>query len=205
MTARRFAIGAVVAFALVCATAGIAAAATGLSRAVVGGGGGVSSGSGIELGATVGQAGTVGIASGSGKSLQSGFWYGLVCPDGDGLSDAAETSLGTDRCLNDTDGDSCSDGEEVGSDEQLGGDRNPLDPADFYDVTGDQLIDLTDALEILGRFGEGPGDPFYAASYDRDAPNLAKPWRTIFVSDGLDLSDALINLYSFGNGCVDPP
>lgn len=101
----------------------------------------------------------------------------------------------------DSDGDGCGDVEEVGSNRLFGGDRDPLDPWDFFDVSGDQSIDLTDALLIKQKFGLGPGDPGYDAQYDRWIPDMAKPWRTASASDGIDLTDILINLQSFGHDC----
>lgn len=56
-------------------------------------------------------------------------------PDSDGLTSLTEYTLySTDPCLSDTDFDGCTDGEELGSDPALGGQRDPLDPHDFYDV-----------------------------------------------------------------------
>jgi hypothetical protein len=88
----------------------------------------------------------------------------------------------------------------------FGGDRDPLDVWDFYDVTGDRAIDLQDALAILDRFGLNPGQPGYDAAFDRTAPNALKPWRTAQASGaalGIDLQDALVNLQSFGHSCAN--
>ncbi len=40
---------------------------------------------------------------------------------------------------------------------------------------------------------------------DRDAFNTAKPWRTSEGNDGVDLTDALNSLASFGHDCSSPP
>ena len=40
----------------------------------------------------------------------------------------------------DTDGDGCSDGAELGEEETLGGWRSPLNEWDFYDVLGSPLV-----------------------------------------------------------------
>jgi len=102
----------------------------------------------------------------------------------------------------DTDGDGCSDVAEGGDNELFGGDRNPLDPWDFYDVNGTKAVTLSDTLLILEHFGhahDGDGlDPFL----DRYVPDLLKPWRSAGALNGITLADALANLRSFGHSCV---
>ena len=92
---------------------------------------------------------------------------------------------------------------ELGADPLLGGDRNPADPWDFYDVTGDRRIDLNDTLLILEHFGHAHDGDVLDPLLDRYAPDLAKPYRTASSTDGLgiDLTDALTNLASFGHDC----
>jgi hypothetical protein len=105
----------------------------------------------------------------------------------------------------DTDGDGCSDAQEGGPNPIFGGDRNPLDEWDFFDVTGDRAIDLNDALAILEKFGLLPAQPGYDAAFDRMAPDPAKPYRTALATGsalGIDLQDALLNLQSFGHSCA---
>ena len=58
----------------------------------------------------------------------------------------------------DTDGDGCSDIDEGGPDHVIGGQRNPADFWDFFDVTNDRVIDLSDAIDVLSYFGaDGSG------------------------------------------------
>jgi subtilisin-like proprotein convertase family protein len=102
----------------------------------------------------------------------------------------------------DMDGDGCSNIDELGSNPSLGGDRDPLDFWDFFEVSGDGLIDFNDALLILSLFGQGPGDLLYDPLFDRTAPDLAKPYRTAPAGDGIDFNDVLLNLSSFGHGCA---
>ncbi len=62
------------------------------------------------------------------------------------------------------------------------------------------------ALAILALFGIEPGVEGYDATFDRYAPDPEKPWLTAPAPDafGIDLTDALVNLDSFGHECVDP-
>jgi hypothetical protein len=107
----------------------------------------------------------------------------------------------------DSDGDGCPDARELGTDPVFGGDRDPFDPWDFYDVTGDSAIDLADALLILDHFGHGPNSDPTDNLLDRYAPDPSKPYRTAeALGDdvGVDLQDALLNLQSFGHKCSVP-
>ncbi len=107
----------------------------------------------------------------------------------------------------DSDGDGCTDAEELGLQPELGGDRNPANFWDFYDVTGERQIDLSDTLLILAHFGHGPADDALDHLLDREAPDINRLYRTeeaLPDSSGVDLSDALINLASFGHSCIGP-
>lgn len=64
--------------------------------------------------------------------------------DGDGLTDAQEDDLGTDRYDPDSDGDGSEDGVEVGS-----------DPALPLDVNGDGVVDALDPAVQAVRLGDG--------------------------------------------------
>ncbi len=127
--------------------------------------------------------------------------------DADALGDACEPSYGTNPATYDTDGDGCADGREVRVftfDPSLGGDRDPSNFWDFFDVTGDRAVDLSDTLDILGFFGDGGTSPA-GNLRDRDTLDLARLWRTSEGNDGVDLSDALNSLQSFGHDCTPPP
>jgi hypothetical protein len=105
----------------------------------------------------------------------------------------------------DTDGDGCTDAQELGPDPNFGGNRDPLNFWDFFDVTRDRGIDLSDTLDILSYFGD-PGLPGTPGDLrDRSIPDPLKPWRTADADDGVDLTDALVNLQSFGDDCSWSP
>ncbi len=129
-----------------------------------------------------------------------GAYITATATDADG-----NTSEFSNAILNpDTDGDGCSDAEELGVIPALGGNRNPANYWDFFNVTGDKTIDLSDALDILGYFGD-PGTSAAANKRDRDNTGTAQPWQTIEANDGVDLTDVLVNLQSFGHDCSGPP
>jgi len=97
--------------------------------------------------------------------------------------------------------------QELGPDPNFGGDRDPLSFWDFFDVTGDRRIDVSDTLLILDHFGHGPNDDPLDDLLDRYSPDPAKPWQTAASADtnGIDLTDALVNLQSFGHDCSGAP
>jgi hypothetical protein len=103
--------------------------------------------------------------------------------------------------VSDDDADKCGDGKETAPNEQQGGDRSPSEYWDFYEVTGNKSIDLQDTLAILRKFGLPAPDGSPEDLLDRAIPNPSKPWRTSEADNGIDLSDALNNLRSFGHVC----
>jgi len=129
--------------------------------------------------------------------------------DTDQLGDACEAvPYGTNPADADTDDDGCPDGREVRLltfPPNRGGDRDPLDPWDFYDVTSSRSIGLSDTLLILTHFGHAPAGDALDDQLDRIAPLPAKPWRTAPSNDGVGLVDALVNLRSFGHDCSGAP
>jgi len=130
--------------------------------------------------------------------------------DADTLLDGAEVNDGTNPLIAnpdpadaDDDNDGCTDVRESGVDHIIGGQRNPLNRWDFYDVNGTGSIGLSDTLLILSHFGHGPGDDLLDDELDRYVPDTAQPWRTAEADNGIGLLDALVNLQSFGNNCND--
>jgi alpha-tubulin suppressor-like RCC1 family protein len=116
---------------------------------------------------------------------------------GDGTTVSPKTS--PVPSILDSDGDGVRDQQEAGGNHQDGGQRDPFNPWDFFDVTGDGSIDLSDALDVLGYFGNPAPDGSPADLRDRDAMDAAQIWRTSESDTGVDLTDALNNLASFGD------
>ncbi len=77
--------------------------------------------------------------------------------------------FGTD----DTDGDGCTDLQETGGDLMLGGQRNPHDPYDFYDVPVPAIADPTPngARNAVVDIGDVLAVLFYAFADDNGPPN----------------------------------
>jgi hypothetical protein len=131
--------------------------------------------------------------------------------DGDSVRDGVEVAVGTNPSLNtgsylgtdDRDGDGCRDDRELGTNPTNGGMRHPGNYWDLYDVNGDQAVDLSDTLLILGHFGHGPSADAFDEFYDRGTPLLGRPLVAIDSTTGIDLTDALVNLSQFGHGCAN--
>ncbi|MCI0850317.1 MAG: PQQ-dependent sugar dehydrogenase, partial [Chloroflexi bacterium] len=67
----------------------------------------------------------------------------------------------------DSDGDGCADGRELGPNEVLGGQRDPANPWDFYDVNGDRIVNIVDdVLAVAAAFGPETA-PNYNEALDR--------------------------------------
>jgi hypothetical protein len=150
--------------------------------------------------------------------------------DADGLTDCREGEIGTSPAQSDTDGDQCADGEELGTSPSLGGDRDPLASADFYDVpvpalrvnaggARDNLISLAgDVAAVLGYVPMTSGHPDYVADlgglpgpdgseYDRSpSTTIGKPWRSAPPDGVISLAgDVAAALAQVGHSCVAPP
>jgi hypothetical protein len=73
----------------------------------------------------------------------------------------------TNPLVVDTDSDGCSDPEELGANRALGGQRDPLNPYDFYDITDstfvvgskDKVITGLDLSKLLAYGGTCDGGP----------------------------------------------
>jgi hypothetical protein len=140
-------------------------------------------------------------------------WIRGACDyDGDLLTDDSEQLVWlTDWQDPDTDGDGCADGEEaLYSEPTLGGQRDPLNHWDFFDVVAPlKVIDLDDAFGVLGKFGAVCGNPVpsappYGEAYDRSAPT-PNPWNTQAPDCVIDLNEFFWNLASFGHSCFPAP
>jgi hypothetical protein len=132
--------------------------------------------------------------------------------DADGLPNDVKTDTGiyvgpsdtgTDPFVPDTDADGCSDGEEVGGSPSLGGQRDPNNEWDFYDVNNSKNIDGTEVALVKSRFGTFVGHPNYIASYDRSGG--LHPWAPGPPSGMISGTQVALAKASFGHTCLGPP
>ena len=66
---------------------------------------------------------------------------------------------------------------------------------------------LSDTIVVLQAFGLTPDANGYDAHLDRYVPDLNQPWKSAAALDenGIDLTDALASLASFGDDCTGTP
>ncbi len=110
----------------------------------------------------------------------------------------------------DDDDDGCTDAQENGPDEMLGGQRNPHNAWDFYDVLGpgaalptDGVIDLpNDILGVIRHFSPTGAMP-YDVRFDRGPRIGANPWDMTAPDGVIDLpNDILGVIQQFNHRCV---
>ena len=103
----------------------------------------------------------------------------------------------------DNDNDGCRDTAELqtapGS-ENTGGLRNPNNPWDYFNPSGDRRILIDDVALVLHRYGRQAGDPGYDQKYDRSfvGPRL---WDLGPPDGKIDLLDILTVLAQYGDDC----
>jgi hypothetical protein len=121
--------------------------------------------------------------------------------DGDGLTIGAERYFGTDPLVADTDGDGCSDGREVGPTRQAGGQRNPLDPWDYFNPTHNGKNRIDDVLLVVHQFFQDSGNPGYNPDTDRTlvGPNA---WNTGPPDEQQRVDDVLNMMHQFHHDCA---
>ena len=128
---------------------------------------------------------------------------------------------GTEPCPLDKDGDGCTDAQELGMDENLGGQRDPNHFWDFFDPNRDGSVTLLDFLAVLRHFGavsvppptkaealaeallpEPPiGDYWALADRGGQAPG-GDPWDELPPNGSIGLLDFLSVLRQFGHTCA---
>lgn len=111
----------------------------------------------------------------------------------------------------DSDGDGCSDAEEMGSDAMQGGGRDPQNPYDFFDTpVQDKASSGIDFFAVLGHFNASAanpaGPPRYDPAFDRTpAPMGADPWDSQAPDGAISGLDFFASLAQFNHECDDAP
>ncbi len=122
--------------------------------------------------------------------------------------------------VDDTDSDGCDDAAELGSNQNVGGGRDPLFFWDFFDANRDGAVGAGDFFGVLSRFGAEsdppltkqeallqaleppPPPPAYHASHDRTSPAPgADPWDTGPPEGAIAAGDFFAVLAQFGHDC----
>ena len=112
----------------------------------------------------------------------------------------------------DCDLDGCTNAQELGDDEQLGGRRQIDNPYDFYDVFGggqtlpkDRLIDLpNDILAVIQHFSPS-GAPPYDVRFDRGPSAGPNVWNMTAPDGVIDLANDILGvILQFSHNCQNP-
>ena len=126
-------------------------------------------------------------------------------PDGDTDGDMIPNDIDPND-----DNDACTDIQELGPDEKLGGRRNPHNPWDFYDVAGfaggppDGLVDLpNDILGVVTRYAPTGAEQLYDVTFDRGPSEGPNAWNMTAPDGVIDLpNDILGVILQFGHSCA---
>ena len=95
----------------------------------------------------------------------------------------------------DTDGDGCSDQQENGLDEKLGGLRDWLNPYDYYDINGDGFIDLTnDIFDVIQHYAPTGSEPEYDVNFDRGPSAGPNVWNMTAPDGVIDLTNDILGV-----------
>jgi hypothetical protein len=102
----------------------------------------------------------------------------------------------------DSDLDGCSDYRELGPDHNAGGDRDPFNPNDYYDVNHDGAIAIgADILVVAGAFG-GVAGPAYVDHKDRGAQLGPFAWNRNNPDGSIAIGNDILGVASqFGHAC----
>jgi hypothetical protein len=103
----------------------------------------------------------------------------------------------------DLDGDGCSAAEENGDNPALGGERDPANEWDFYDVNGSRKVDAADIALVRSKVTGSAATPPESHIYDRSAgPQLWAPGPPNGAINAIDI--AYVRL-SANHSCIAAP
>jgi hypothetical protein len=122
--------------------------------------------------------------------------------------------IGDKAAAHDSDFDGCTDNQELGADQTVGGRRDPFNAYDFFDPKppgGDGTIDLlNDIFGVAFKFGTAapgppnPGQADYDAAFDRGGgvPGSGTTWNIQGPDGTIDLLNDIFGVaFQFGHAC----
>jgi hypothetical protein len=152
----------------------------------------------VTLEFTCGASGAITMAHGSGDTGlidQQGTYYREGDPSTETLSV---------NCIDpylDADGDGCTNGQELSADQTDGGQRDPYNPWDYFEPTGNGLNRIDDVVVVLQQYFEDNPQPGYTMTTDRSflGPNL---W-SLGPPDGIQrIDDVIDSLAQYFHDCA---
>jgi hypothetical protein len=106
------------------------------------------------------------------------------------------------------DNDGCSNAREALQNEKRGGRRDKTNTWDYFDVNGDQRIDVpNDILQVILAYNQGPSDPGgpglnYSMAKDRGAAVGANAWNRAGPDGRIDVpNDILPIILQYNHRC----
>lgn len=125
-----------------------------------------------------------------------------------GLTFAAGTIQAVTPLPVDTDGDGCTDAEELGAAPALGGQRDPANRYDFFDTPlRDRTVSVGDIAGVVAHFGAAQANPAGPPRYDPafDRTPGAEIWQTQAGDGAVSIQDVFLVVAQFGHSCAELP
>ncbi len=114
----------------------------------------------------------------------------------------ANAPLRDPGCDQDTDGDRCRDAWELGPNPQFGGQRNPQDPWDYFNPTGDGRNRIDDIMAVVNKYFVDASQPGYSTAYDRGGRYGPHAWNLLPPDGLIRIDDILTALRSYMQDCA---
>jgi hypothetical protein len=121
------------------------------------------------------------------------------------LADNSDSDIDDPNIAGTNGPDGCTTSQELGTDEMLGGNRDPWNPWDFYDVNGDKYVDLAnDILGVAFKYQAAPPNPAYNVAYDRGGTlENSNPWNLKPPDNYIDLANDILGVaFQYQHSCV---
>jgi hypothetical protein len=140
---------------------------------------------------------------GAGQPLRI-YLKSLIKSGGKAVADSFNIScLSKQPFPGDTDGDGCPDVNENGSNPFLGGQRNFLNPWDYFDPNHDGRVRIDDIVAVVAHYFLDANDPGYSQDFDRSyvGPN---PWNLGPPDGQIRIEDVIFAVDQYFHDCPPP-